>query len=135
MCSKPWAMDAIARVPATRSGKRATAESTELSTKTLSGYRRSTYRRRSTRSIELLVAPDVQAFVGSLLGVRSKQGVFITTCTFTADARAYADSLSDLRVILVDGPTLARLMINNGVGVAEQNRYLIMRLDSDYFEQ
>lgn len=77
--------------------------------------------------------PDVQAFVGSLLGVRSKQGVYITTCTFTAEARAYADSLSDLRVILVDGPTLARLMIKNGVGVAEQNRYVIMRLDSDYF--
>lgn len=79
--------------------------------------------------------PDVQAFVGSLLGVQSKQGVFLTTGSFSQEARNYANALSDQRVILVDGSTLARLMIRSGVGVAEQSRYVVMRLDRDYFEQ
>jgi len=79
--------------------------------------------------------PEVQAFVGSLLGKKSKQGVFITTSKFTNEASAYAESLSDLRIVLINGRTLAQLMINSGVGVAEQDRYIIRRLDRDYFEQ
>ncbi len=79
--------------------------------------------------------PDVQAFVGSLLGQRSKQGVFITTSGFTADATAYAENLSELRVVLIDGDALADFMIDHDVGVSEQERFVIKRLDLDYFEE
>lgn len=79
--------------------------------------------------------PDVQAFVGSLLGQKARQGVFITTSDFSKDAEAYAAGLSDQRVILIDGVTLAHLMIDFGVGVTEQERFVIKRLDRDYFEE
>lgn len=79
--------------------------------------------------------PDVQAFVGSLLGYKAKQGVFITTSGFTQEARDYANGLSDLRVVLIDGEALAEFMIDHDVGVSEQERYVIKRLDRDYFEE
>lgn len=79
--------------------------------------------------------PDVQAFVGSLLGQKARQGVFITTSAFTQEAHDYATSLSDLRVVLIDGETLAEFMLDHDVGVSEQERYVVKRLDRDYFEE
>jgi restriction system protein len=40
---------------------------------------------------------------------------------------------SDTRVVLIDGPSLARLMIEHGVGVTVTQRFEIKRMDSDYF--
>ena len=61
---------------------------------------------------------EVASFVGSLLSFQSGKGVFITTGTYSADARRYIDQMrSDKRVVLIDGPMLARLMIEHGVGV------------------
>jgi restriction system protein len=34
--------------------------------------------------------PDIQQFAGALQGQRARKGVFITTSTFSADARQYA---------------------------------------------
>jgi restriction system protein len=48
--------------------------------------------------------PEIQKFVGALHGQRAKKGVFITTSTVSTDAQTYAASLSDPRVVLVDGP-------------------------------
>lgn len=79
--------------------------------------------------------PDVQAFVGSLLGQRAKQGVFITTSSFSREAEAYAEGLSDLRVVLIDGEALATYMIDHDVGVSEQDRFVVKRIDRDYFEE
>ena len=39
-----------------------------------------------------------------------------------------------MRIVLVDGAELARLMIDNGVGVSVQQVFKVMQLDSDYFE-
>jgi restriction system protein len=58
--------------------------------------------------------------------------VFITTSTFTKEAREYADGVTP-RVILVDGPMLARLMITHNVGVTVARRVEIKRVDLDYF--
>lgn len=79
--------------------------------------------------------PDVQAFVGSLLGQRAKQGVFITTSSFSSEAANYVESLHDQRVILIDGEQLAEYMIDHDVGVNEHERFVIKRLDRDYFEE
>jgi restriction system protein len=79
--------------------------------------------------------PDVQAFVGSLLGQKARQGVLITTGRFSADAHAYVAGLSDQRVVLIDGATLAGLMMDFDVGVAEHERYILKRVDRDYFEE
>ena len=60
--------------------------------------------------------PDVQAFVGSLVGLGATKGVFVTTSTFSAQATDFASRLTQ-RVILIDGRQLADLMIEYGVGV------------------
>ena len=76
--------------------------------------------------------PEIQKFFGALHGKRASKGVFITTSSFTAEAVAYADSVTP-RIILVDGRELARLMIDYGVGVTSARRYEIKRIDLDYF--
>lgn len=42
--------------------------------------------------------------------------MFITTSSFSADAKQYPERI-DTRIILIDGTKLARLMIAHGVGV------------------
>jgi len=78
--------------------------------------------------------PVVQAFVGSLEGHRARKGVLITTSTFTSDARTYIENI-EKRVVLVDGPTLAELMLDAGLGVSPIQSYTIWRVDSDYFAE
>ncbi|MFN8473056.1 MAG: restriction endonuclease [Anaerolineae bacterium] len=76
---------------------------------------------------------EVQAFVGALSGQSAAKGVFITTSVFTDDARDYASKTAHVKISLVDGPTLARLMIDNDLGVALEKRYDVKRVDSDFF--
>lgn len=76
--------------------------------------------------------PDVQAFYGALAGQRANRGVFITTSTFTQQAVDFAGSVE--RIVLVDGTTLADLMIEHEVGVASR-AVRIPKIDSDYFEE
>ncbi len=77
--------------------------------------------------------PVVQAFAGSLEGVRAKKGVFITTSSFTQDAFEYVRKI-EKRIVLIDGERLAELMIEHNIGVNVSQTYEIKRLDSDYFE-
>jgi restriction system protein len=77
--------------------------------------------------------PVVQAFAGSLEGVRARKGVLITTSAFSGDADSYVRAI-EKRIVLIDGPTLARLMIQHNVGVASEATYELKRLDTDYFE-
>lgn len=77
--------------------------------------------------------PVVQAFAGSLEGVRAKKGVLITTSTFTSDAREYVKHI-EKRIVLIDGAQLADYMIRYNVGVAAEVRYEVKRMDGDYFE-
>ena len=77
--------------------------------------------------------PLVQAFAGSLEGVRARKGVFITTSAFTADAVEYVQRI-EKKIVLIDGTRLADLMIEYNVGVTVSQTFMIKRLDSDYFE-
>jgi restriction system protein len=76
--------------------------------------------------------PDIQGFFGALAGRRAKKGVFITTSTFSKEAREYAKQVSD-SIVLVDGGQLTTFMIDHGVGVSHRN-VRIPKLDGDYFE-
>jgi len=76
--------------------------------------------------------PVIQAFVGALQGARATKGVLITTSSFSRDAQEYVRALPT-RVVLVDGERLARLMIEHGVGISEHERYVVKRVDTDYF--
>ncbi|NIK89265.1 restriction system protein [Rhizomicrobium palustre] len=76
--------------------------------------------------------PDVQAFVGSLVGFGATKGVFVTTSSFSTQARDYAKHLTQ-RVILIDGTTLADLMIEHNVGVRINRKIEFKRIDEDFF--
>ena len=78
--------------------------------------------------------PDIQQFAGALQGQRARKGVFITTSSFSADAKQYAERI-ETRIILIDGTELARLMIAHGVGVTPVAVYELKRVDSDFFAE
>lgn len=78
--------------------------------------------------------PQIQTFVGALQGKRAKKGVFITTASFTNQAREYATGI-DSNIVLIDGLRLVDLMIDFGVGVTTRTMYEIKELDTDYFEE
>jgi len=78
--------------------------------------------------------PDVQNFVGSLVGLGATKGVFVTTSTFSPQAREFVRHLSQ-RVILLDGQNLADLMIEHGVGVRTSRAIEFKRLDDDFFSE
>lgn len=76
--------------------------------------------------------PDVNGFVGSLVGLGATKGVFVTTSTFSQPARDYVRHLAQ-RIILIDGQELADLMIEHGVGVRSYRTVDFKRLDEDFF--
>lgn len=77
--------------------------------------------------------PEIQAFVGSLAGNRAKKGVFITTSKFTDNAKDYVSFIQQ-NVVLIDGEQLTQLMIDHDIGVSEESRYIVKKIDLDYFE-
>ena len=77
-------------------------------------------------------SPVVRDFVGSLVGHAASKGVLITTSRFTKDAIDYARRIPQ-KVVLIDGPMLAGLMVDFGIGVSDVATYAVKRLDTDYF--
>ena len=77
--------------------------------------------------------PQIQQFAGALQGKRARKGVFITTSSFTQDARRFVDGI-DNKIILVDGTQLAEYMIEYSVGVTTEATYEIKRVDNSYFQ-
>jgi hypothetical protein len=75
---------------------------------------------------------DLQKFAGSLEGFGATKGVFVTTSSFAAPAREFAGRISK-RIILIDGAELAKLMVENNVGVRIRTSYEVKRIDEDYF--
>jgi len=76
--------------------------------------------------------PEIQKFVGALMGKHARKGIFITTSGFTADAINYVSNI-DSKVVLIDGKRLAEFMIDYDVGVTNVISYQLKRIDSDYF--
>jgi len=81
-----------------------------------------------------LVGPEVQSFVGSLVGLGATKGVFVTTSTFSAQAISYVLHLPQ-RVILIDGQRLAELMVEHNVGVRVSRAVEFKRMDEDFFSE
>ena len=72
---------------------------------------------------------DLRNFAGAIDATGTTKGVFVTTAAFTRGAR------SPKRIVLIDGEELARLMVQNGVGVRTKVSYEVKRIDEDYFVQ
>lgn len=77
--------------------------------------------------------PEIQKFVGAMAGQGAGKGLFITTAKFSKEAMDYARKNLTSKVVLVDGTTLAKLMIDYNVGVSTVKSYEIKRIDTDYF--
>lgn len=67
---------------------------------------------------------------GALVG----KGVLITTSSFTRAAVGVAAQPGHLRLVLIDGEALTRLMVRFGVGVRVARVVEIKRVDLDYFD-
>lgn len=67
--------------------------------------------------------PDIQTFVGSLVGKQASKGIFITTAKFSKGSIQYANSI-DKRVILIDGEQLTDLMFKYNVGVSNEEVFV-----------
>lgn len=79
--------------------------------------------------------PEIQKFVGALAGKGANKGLFITTSQYSKEAIKFAKEQHGAKVVLVDGSRLAKLMIEHQVGVSSVFKYVVKRLDSDYFNQ
>lgn len=78
--------------------------------------------------------PEVQKFAGALQGHRAKKGIFITTSSFSKEAEDYVSRI-DSKIVLLDGITLAHLMIDHNIGVSPVAAYEIKKIDFDYFTE
>ena len=77
--------------------------------------------------------PDVMQFAGALQGQKATKGVFITTSSYTKDAREYVSQIGS-KIVLIDGDELTTLMIDSGIGVTTVSSYSVKKIDSDYFD-
>lgn len=78
--------------------------------------------------------PQIQQFSGALDEQKASKGVFITTSSYTKEAKLYVEKLNK-KIVLIDGQELARYMIEFNVGVSTRKIYEVKRLDTDYFEE
>lgn len=79
--------------------------------------------------------PEIQQFVGALAGQHAVKGVFITTSRFTQEAKEYAATNNQYKVVLIDGERLSELMIEHDLGVSVAATYQLKRIDSDFFSE
>lgn len=77
---------------------------------------------------------DLQRFVGAIDAQGGTKGVFVTTSSFTSAAKDFT-SRSQKKIVLIDGPKLAQLMVQHGVGVRTQRSHEIKAIDDDFFDQ
>ena len=77
--------------------------------------------------------PTIQQFVGSLNERKASKGVFVTTSHFSQDAREYTQRV-DVKIVLIDGERLSKLMFDNNLGVATRQTYEVKEADQDFFD-
>ncbi|MDU5740137.1 MAG: restriction endonuclease [Clostridium sp.] len=77
--------------------------------------------------------PEIQKFSGALDTPGASKGIFITTSTFSKEAREYVKAINTKNIVLIDGMQLAQYMIEFNVGVSTEIIYEVKKIDTDYF--
>lgn len=77
---------------------------------------------------------EIQSFVGAMMSKGAQHGIFVTTSDFNQNAIKCAQETSQLKIRLINGSTMARLMVEYGLGVSTVNVIPIKKIDNDYFE-
>ena len=75
---------------------------------------------------------EIREFLGALQDIEATKGIFITTSSFSTEARELARRR---RIVLIDGLELAARMVDSGVGVTTLKAYELKRTDEDYFAE
>lgn len=75
----------------------------------------------------------IRDFFGSLDRHKAAKGLFVTTSGFSQSAKETADYLSK-RIVLIDGPMLAKLMIRYNIGVRIEETLYLKKVDEEFFE-
>lgn len=78
--------------------------------------------------------PEVMSFSGALDAKGARKGIFITTSNFTKGAEEYVERLESKKIILIGGKKLAKLMIENNIGVSIKKKFVVKEVDFSYFE-
>lgn len=55
--------------------------------------------------------PEIQKFSGALDTPGATKGIFITTSTFTKEAKEYAKNINNKKIVLIDGSQLAKFRL------------------------
>lgn len=75
---------------------------------------------------------DIRNFIGAMSG-DTTNGVFVTTSSFDDGALQKAKAAHH-KIALVNGDALVDLMYQFGVGVQEENTYILKKVDHDFFD-
>lgn len=80
--------------------------------------------------------PDIQRFIGTLLGLQGNatKGIFVTTAKFSNEAIKYVQNFSKAKIVLINGDLLAKYIYEYELGVQPQKIFSIKKLDSDFWE-
>jgi len=81
-----------------------------------------------------VTASQLRDFVGTLDTKGVTKGVFITTSKFSKDLEKKIGK-TPKTIIFINGPKLAKLMIQYNVGVTTKNTYEIKKIDEDFFAE
>ncbi len=73
-------------------------------------------------------------FIGALDLKKATKGIFVTTSTFTPNAKNTV-ALSSKNIVLIDGEYLTQLMIKYSVGCKVKEMINIQKIDDDFFEE
>lgn len=77
---------------------------------------------------------DIRDFYGALSIKKATKGIFVTTSHFTGAAEQTAKDLGS-RIVLIDGPQLAKLMTKYNVGCRDKDVLYIKQIDEGYFDE
>ncbi len=77
---------------------------------------------------------DIRDFYGALSIKKATKGIFVTTSHFTGAAEQTAKDLGS-RIVLIDGPQLAKLMIKYNIGCRDKDVLHIKQIDEGYFDE
>lgn len=75
--------------------------------------------------------PELQAFVGSMVGYNANKGIFITTSNFTSQALEYVNNLNNYSIITMNGNDLVSYMLEHKIGIVEES---YLSLDKNFFD-
>lgn len=75
---------------------------------------------------------QIRDFYGALNLKKAQKGLFGTTSSFTAAAVQTAKDLG-MRIVLIDGPQLAKLMTRYNIGCRDEDILHIKHIDEEYF--